>query len=106
MTNPNDPYTGDPQFRDPAMTTRDPRIRRAGQWGAGAWTVLAVIAVLIIIGFVYSFNNPPNSATGPNATNPPPTTTGQGTNSPTPAPGNTMVPPGGAPAPAVPAPKQ
>jgi hypothetical protein len=106
MTNPNDPYTGDRQFRDPSLTKEAPRVRRAGQWGAGAWTVLAVIAVLIIVGLVYSFNNPPNSATGLNATNPPPTTTGQGTNSPTPAPGNTMAHPEGASAPATPTPKQ
>jgi hypothetical protein len=106
MMNPIDPYTGDPQFRDPSLTREVPRVRRAGGWGAGAWTVLAVIAALIIIGLAYNFNNPPNSATGPNATNPPPTTTGQGTNSPIPAPGNTMAPPGGAPAPAAPAPKQ
>ena len=63
MTNPNDPYTRDPQYRDPAMTTRDgpyaenAQARRADQWGAGSWVAIAV-AVLVVIGLIYAFSGP------------------------------------------------
>ena len=98
MRNVNDPNNiNDPNYtniNDPAYTAPNARLRASEDRSYGGWIVGALVAVAVILGFVFLFpmttpNTASNSNNGTTASTPvrpaPAATTGSGSTSPAPA---------------------